>query len=278
MTAMILAMLSACPSAFESEIISDLVTSSTDGKRALEIKNQEFWQPMLDSAEDAKMTSAYVHLSVYEEVEAAIRTLPAENTHVRDLLVDALARLKRADQKVFQQALESSEVASQQLMEGPGDAGGFSFLSGGQNYFVQAIREFVGFGRYGEQLGHQVRQRQAEVTPVLRGAAAVTGDVLKDCREGSKLSFDVLKYDIYTDGVAKTPEAVKAAAYKLVDAIGETRHQFMHGITDAANSIARDSREKDSDPAATVTRSLVQGLDLPTPPAQRQQIDVAFNF
>jgi len=51
-----------------------------------------------------------------------------------------------------------------------------------------------------------------------------------------------------------------------VDAIGETRHNFMKGITSAANSIAQDSHNKDSDPSATVTQSLVDGLDLPVRP------------
>jgi len=253
------ATLNVCVAAFESEIISDLTISSTDEKRALEIKNQDFWQPVLSSAEAAKMASAYVHLSVYEEVETAIYTLPAENAHVHKLLTDALSRLKRADRTVFKQALESSEIASEQLVARPRNVG-FSFLTGGQNYFVQAIRNFVGFGRYSEQAGQQVQQRLAEVTPVLRGAAAATGDVLSDCREGSKLAFDVLKYDIYTDGVPKTPEIAKVAAYSLVDAIGETRHNFMRGITDAAKGITRDIEAKDSDPSTIVTKSL--SLDL----------------
>lgn len=249
--------------ALDSEIISDLVTSSTDEARALDIKNQDFWQPMLDSAETAKMSSAYTHLSVYEEIESAVLLLPEENTHVRGLLEEGLRRLRRADQLVFQQALESSEVASQQLLAGPQDGSAFSFMTGGQNYFAQAIRRFVGFGRYGERLGKQVHQRQAEVTPVLRGAVAVTGNVLVDCREGSKLAFDVLKYDIYNSGVPKTPDVAKSAANRLVDAIAETRHNFMQGVISAAGSLAQDSENKEIPPTVTVTRALVDGLDLP---------------
>merc|ERR1719410_782382 len=98
------------------------------------------------------MASAYMHLSIYEDVDRAIAALPGENAHVRNLLVDALDHLKRADQSVFQKALESSELASQQLVAGPGNDA-FSFLTGGQNYFAQAIQAFTGFGRFGQRLG-----------------------------------------------------------------------------------------------------------------------------
>lgn len=249
--------------AFDVEIISDLTTSAGDEKRALELKSQQFWQPVLDNAEATKMTSAYKHLSVYEEVEAAIAELPAENSHVKQLLNDALTRVKRSDEKVFNQAMDSAEVASQQLLDGPAKEDAFSFLTGGQNYFTQAIRRFVGFGQYSETLGKQVRRRQADVTPMLRGAATVATNVLVDTREASKLGFDVLKYDIYTKGVPKTPEAAKKAAHKLIDAAAETRHNFMQGITDTANGIARDSNEKNVAPAATVTNSLAQSLNMP---------------
>lgn len=249
--------------AFDVEIISDLTTSAGDEKRALELKSQQFWQPVLDNAEATKMTSAYKHLSIYEEVEAAIAELPAENSHVKQLLNDALTRVKRSDEKVFNQAMDSAEVASQQLLDGPAKEDAFSFLTGGQNYFTQAIRRFVGFGQYSETLGKQVRRRQADVTPMLRGAATVATNVLVDTREASKLGFDVLKYDIYTKGVPKTPEAAKKAAHKLIDAAAETRHNFMQGITDTANGIARDSNEKNVAPAATVTNSLAQSLNMP---------------
>lgn len=251
--------------AWEVEIISDLTTSAGDEKKALDLKSQQFWQPVLDNAEATKMTSAYKHLSVYEEVEAAIAELPTENAHVRELLKDALTRLKRSDDTVFNQAVDSAEVANQQLLDGPASEDTFSFLTGGQNYFTQAIRRFVGFGKYSETLGKQVRRRQADVTPMLRGAATVASNVLVDTREASKLGFDVLKYDIYTKGAPKTPEAAKTVAYKLIDAVSETRHNFMQGITDTANGIARDSNERDVAPAATVTNSLAQSLDMPVP-------------
>merc|ERR1719321_1622775 len=87
--------------------------------------------------------------------------------------------------------MDSAEVASQQLLDGPAKEDAFSFLTGGQNYFTQAIRRFVGFGQYSETLGKQVRRRQADVTPMLRGAATVATNVLVDTREASKFGFDV---------------------------------------------------------------------------------------
>eukprot|EP00929_Paragymnodinium_shiwhaense_P025562 TRINITY_DN1542_c0_g1_i4.p1 TRINITY_DN1542_c0_g1~~TRINITY_DN1542_c0_g1_i4.p1 ORF type:complete len:282 (-),score=83.28 TRINITY_DN1542_c0_g1_i4:38-883(-) len=249
--------------AFESDIISDLTTTATDEKRALKMKSDDFWQPVLDNAESSKMASAYTHLSIYEEVEAALKALPSENAHVKGLLEDALLRLKRADAKVFQQAVDSAEVAAQQLLDGPTQRDAFSFLTGGQNYFTQAIRRFVGFGKYSESVGQQVRQRRTDVTPLLRGAADKTSNLLTDCREASNLSFDVLKYDIYNQGVPKTPEDAKAAAHKLAGAIAETRHNFMAGITNVAKGISRDGEEKDMAASATVTKTLTEALNLP---------------
>lgn len=256
----------AMSNAYDVEIVSDLVTTQVDEKRALDIKREDFWQPVLNAAEDTKMASAYTHLAVYEAVESAVAALPSENKHVGDLLGNALRLLKRADSNVFQEALTASEVANQQLTASP-DAGigtPFSFLKGGQDYFTSAIRRFIDFGSYADRVGRQVRGRQAEITPVLRGTAKVAGNVLSDCREASKLAFDVLKYDIYTPGVPKTPEALKKAANELIDAVSESRRNFLQGVTSAASSIAMDSEEKDAAPAATVTKSHMRVLSSPS--------------
>merc|ERR1740117_332913 len=198
------------------------------------------------------------HLSVYSEVEAAIAGLPTENQHVRDLLSEALMRLKRADEKVFLQAVESNKVAFEQLYNGPGKAEGvFSFLSGGQNFLSQALKRFVGGGRYSEKLVKHISTRQGDILPALRGASTVAGDVLKDCRLSSKLSFDVMKYDLYNKGVPKTPKEAKTAADRMVAASGKTRKHFMSGIMAAVGSITRDVVGKSDEPAATVTRSLL---------------------
>jgi hypothetical protein len=248
--------------AFDTEVISDIVTSSNDESRALDVKNEQFWQPVLESAEAAKMSSAYLHLSVYDEVDAALARLPQENDHVKQLLAGALVRLRRADEAVFAQAVGASQAAEEQLLAGPEVASGYSFFSGGKigSFFSEAIGRFAGFGRYKQRLGQHVHQRQAEVLPVLRGAAGASG-VLKDCREGIKMSFDALKYDIYNEGVPKTPEFADDVAHKLVGALGETRHHFLGGVTAAASSIARDSSDKEADPSLVVTQSLVQDLD-----------------
>jgi len=260
--------LRAAVEAFDSEVISDIVTSSNDESRALDVKNEQFWQPMLDSAEAAKMSSAYLHLSVYDEVDAALARLPQENSHVKQLLSGALERLRRADEAVFAQSLGASEAAEEQLLAGPEMSGGSSFFTGGKvgSFFSDAIRRFSGFGRYNERLGRHVHQRQAEVLPVLRGAAGASRGVLRDCREGIKMSFDALKYDIYNEGVPKTPEFADDAAHKLVGALEETRHHFLGGVTAAATSIARDSNDKEADPSAVVTQSLVQDLDVAAQP------------
>lgn len=251
--------------AFESEIISDLTTSADDERRALELKAEQFWSPILQAAQESQLDQ---HLEVYADAEAALAALPAENDHVRGLLTEALTRLKQADEKLMLQGVEASELASEKLAEGPGGdrSSSFSFLTGGQNFLSQALQRFVGgaglssSGHYSQRLVTHIQHRQDDILPALRGAASSVGDVLTNCRLASKLSFDVLKYDIYTKGVPKTPEAAKKAAHKLVDASGETRHRFMQGVMSAVGSITKDVQERNSNPSATVTKSLLAGL------------------
>eukprot|EP00927_Polykrikos_kofoidii_P028092 TRINITY_DN2458_c0_g1_i1.p1 TRINITY_DN2458_c0_g1~~TRINITY_DN2458_c0_g1_i1.p1 ORF type:complete len:286 (+),score=58.76 TRINITY_DN2458_c0_g1_i1:91-948(+) len=243
--------------AFDSDIISDITSSAADERRALEIKASEFWQPVLLAAEQAKLEE---HLAVYEQVESAIAALPSDLCDVRGWLSQALTHLRRADENLMLQGVSSSELASERLAARPVDDGPFSFLTGGQNLFSLAIKRFVGGGQYSERLVNHLRRRQADILPALRGAAEATGSVLSDCRSASKLGFDVLKHDLYDVGAARTPSAAKDAADSLIKAAGETRHRFMALVTGAVNSLAKDSRERHDDPSATVTRSLLSGM------------------
>lgn len=248
---------SATAAAFESDIISDIVTPKSDERRALQIKSDEFWNIVKEAAQQTHIDA---HLEVYADVEAAITALPEENKHVRDLLTEALLRLRRADAKVLQQTVQASELASERLLTTSSGDTPFSFLTGGQNFLALAINRFIGGGQYTSKLTTQISDRQADILPVLREAASITGNVLGDCRLASKLGFDVLKYDIYNKGVPKTPPSATAAANKLVDAAGQTRHNFMQGITGIVNAIAKDTQEKHVDPSAKVTRTLMEDL------------------
>eukprot|EP00928_Gymnodinium_smaydae_P088871 TRINITY_DN72911_c0_g1_i1.p1 TRINITY_DN72911_c0_g1~~TRINITY_DN72911_c0_g1_i1.p1 ORF type:complete len:291 (+),score=95.40 TRINITY_DN72911_c0_g1_i1:76-948(+) len=244
-------------SAFESEIISDLVTPMGDERRALDIKQQQFWQLVQDAAVSSDLQS---HLAVYEKVGAAIAALPAENDHVKELLTSSLERLRNADAEVLRGAAENAALAAERLAAGRASGEGFfSFFSGGQDFLSSAVRRFVG-GGYGQRVSQEVASRQAEVLPALRGAAAATGNVLGDCRRASQLGFDVLKYDIYNRDVPKTPAAAKDAANLLVEAAAQTRRQFTQGVTSLAGALAKDTEEKNVNPSAKVTQTLLTGL------------------
>jgi len=241
----------------QADIISDFTTSSVDEKRALEIKAGQFWDGVLTASEEMNMEK---HVSVYVDAEAVIATLPAENEYVRQALRDSLTRLKRADETVLLQSVRTSQAASDSLSS-PVTGDFFSFMTGGQNFFAQAIKGFVNSGRYSEKLVRHVSERQGEILPVLQETKEITGNVLKDCRLASQKSFDVLKYDIYNKDVPKTPENAKALAYRLVEAVGETRHKFMRFVTEAAESIARDTQEKEEPAATTVIKSSLQSFE-----------------
>jgi hypothetical protein len=243
--------------AFDSDIISDITSSAADERRALEIKAEQFWQPVLQAAEQAKLEE---HLAVYEQVESVIARLSNDRGSVRGLLSQALTHLRRADETLLLQAISSSELASEKLAERPLGDGAFSFLTGGQDLFSLAIKRFVGGGQYSERLVNHLQRRQADILPALRGAAEATGSVLSDCRETENLGFDVLKHEVYDIRATATPSIAEDAADSLINAAGETRGRFMDIVMGAVTSLAKDTRERHEDPSATVTRSLLSGM------------------
>jgi len=243
-----------------ADIISDITTSDSDEFNALNIKAEMFWKPILAAAEDVKMEK---HLALYAHAEDVIKSLPAENEYVRKTLRESLDHLKKADDASFKQAIASARVAKDKL-ETPRGSGaiGFSFLTGGDRFsFLQtALKQFIGGSSYPEKLVEHVSERQADILPVLQGASGVAGNILSDSRLASSKGFDVMKYDIYNEGVPKTPKIAKDLADKIVDAAGETRHRFTKAITELANGIARDEQEKHEDASVTVTKASLRGL------------------
>jgi hypothetical protein len=239
-----------------ADIISDITAPESDEYSALQIKVEKFWTPVLNAAKDVKMDK---HWELYADAEAVIAGLPEKNDYVKKALREALDHLKSADALLLKQALESSNVASDKL-KAPVDSGsgGLSFLTGGQNFLKAALRRFIDGGRYSEKLVNQVEQRQADILPLLRGAASNTGSILSDCRLASKRGFDIRKYDIYNRDVPKTPENANALADRIIDAAGETRRRFTSSITDLVKGITRDVQEKQEDASATVMKDSLQ--------------------
>mmetsp|Transcript_119360 Transcript_119360/g.210950 ORF Transcript_119360/g.210950 Transcript_119360/m.210950 type:complete len:299 (+) Transcript_119360:95-991(+) len=235
-----------------ADVISDLSTSEADEGRALEIKAEQFWKPLLLAAQDVKMEK---HLALYKDVERVIKELPTENDYVKQALSESLESLRNADSLLFKQALDSASIASSKLEIPTPSTGGFSFFSGGQDFLRRALRKLVDNGQYADQLAEHITDRQNDILPMLRGAAKISGNVLTDCRVASKKAFDVRKYDIYNRGVPKTPKEANAVAERLVDAAGETRSRFTKFITEAALSITRDVQGKQEPAAATVTKA-----------------------
>jgi len=243
-----------------AEFISDITTSESDEYSALQVKAELFWKPIVSAAKDIQMEK---HFTLYAHAEDVISRLPEKNEYVRQTLRDALNHLKVADDASLKQAMASSRMAQDQL-DAPAGQGssGLSFLTGGAlgGVFKSALQRFVGGGRYSEKLMEHVGQRQDHILPVLRGATGVTGDILSNCRLASKKSFDVRKYDIYNKGVPKTPQMAKDLADEIIEAAGNTRHQFTKSITDMVKGITRDKQEEHEDASVTVTKESLRGL------------------
>lgn len=247
-----------------SEVISDLadvlVPTPSIQREILDAKSKAFWKEILDAAQELKIPA---HVDAYIAAERAIRQLPDANTEVREALTDALTRCRRAEATVFAQALKSSELASghfdASLSSWP-DFNSFFTGGGGGDVMRQALSYFVNGGYVERAIDHVVR-RQNEILPLLRGSAEATSDVLTDTRMASKRSFDVLKYDIYNHGVPKTPEAVKAAANKLIEVSAEVRRAFTQFITRTVTEITRDFENKDTAPSAVTANFALDQAD-----------------
>jgi len=251
-----------CTAAFESEIISDITMPALDEGRALKIQQDEFWQPMRDAAQVAMLKE---HDLLFSDARAVLADLPPDNHYVHQALSEALQHLRQADSAVLARAKQQSVVASEELLASPAWtwSGGFSLITGGQNFLEAAIQRFV-HGRYASRAKEAKKSRQATVLPLLRGAANSAGDVLKHCRTASKRSFDALKYDVYQAGVPKTPKTAETIADRIVAAAGETRRSFLGLVTASAQGITRDAKGEHDNPSATVTQSLLRDMQ-PSP-------------
>lgn len=223
------------------DLISDLgdilAPSAVAEQQALDLKGEQFWQEVLDSAEDMKLAQ---HMHVYKATQQAITDLPIENVYVHETLSEALSLLRQADKSVLMQGTKASSVAAQRLSGDLGESPWSFFTGGGMSFLNSAIGRFTGSSTYTNRLRSHVNLRQADILPVLQDVSVETGSVLSNTRRASALAFDVIKYDIYNDAVPKTPKAATAAAYQIVDAVSETRHHFTSFITQAADSLAND--------------------------------------
>lgn len=253
-----------------SEIISDLTTSSKDESKALALKRDQFWQPLLEAAEKMQIPE---HLKLCNDAEKIIAELPAENDYVRAALLEVTQRLRHANEALLRQAVESTGVVEEKLSKHP--ATDTDNVWSGSDLFSRAIRHFVGEGTYFERLAQGVADRQRDILPVLRGTAEMTGSVLEDCRLSSKRAFDALKYDIYNKGVPKTPQSAKDLAHKLVDASGKTRTQFTGFVMTMVAGITNDATGKGVNAATTVVHGVVQGIEnVPQQQSEEQLINL----
>jgi hypothetical protein len=251
---------------FGSEIISDITTPVADEGRALKIKDEQFWSPVLQAANRAQ--DAPAHDALYAAAEAALAELGDEHAVVRQALAEAVTSLRRAETAVRVRGTDQAQLATEQLMAEPSGwdwSSTFSFLSGGRwgDLLRFTIRSFVDGGRYGDRLQRDIYRRRDESLPALRGASAAAGDVLRDCRKASTRAFDVLKYDIYTRGAPKTPKAAKDVADKIVAASRDTRRDFLGLVKEVAAGITKDVEAQNERPSATVTHSLFEGVGSP---------------
>jgi len=240
-----------------AEIISDLTISSGDESQALSIKKEKFWTSVAAPAEGTHISE---HLLLAEEAKTlALWRLDDKYSYVQEKLIEASKRLRAANEALKSQSTAAQDVAEQKIKEDESSGWSWSFSwEHGLSYsnaFSNARAKLVGDGDFSNKVAKDVRDRQAEVEPVLRTAADKLGDVLTNCRLVSSLAFDILKYDIYNKGVPKTTPEVKAICDRLIAAARITRQEFMGVAMGPVHSLVDDTQGKAERPTATVVRA-----------------------
>lgn len=189
----------------------------------------------------AVVAHAPEHLRLCAEAENVAANLPPKNDVVRQMLIEAADRLRRANVALLVEAAKNS--ASKLHRSVP------STIGQNRDAFESAVQTFTAEGvmsteeevaqRLVDELSHEL---EAENKPAgLRGfvgARERPTDAVGECRQVSKLGFDVLKFDIRHDGVPKTPAAAQSLAKNLIHAAGETRrtwYQFMFHVDGTAS-------------------------------------------
>jgi len=251
--------------------IEDRLDFEYDETRALDAKSEQFWQPVLQAANEAQPGQ---HADIYRDSQAALADLPEENySAVHQALQEAISHLHHADDTLMQQNSASLHLAADKLASpAGGQEEGLSFLTGSHRFLslaMLATQHLFGLS-YKERLHKQVKQRQVEILPSLRGASKVTGDVLAETREASNKAFDVLKYDLYHRGSPKTPEAAKQVAQKIIAGARETRHRFFQPIMSSVDGMTRDVNGEEQSPSATVDDAMSVGLGTESEEAEHQ--------
>merc|ERR1719490_281485 len=122
---------------------------------------------MRDAAQVAMLKE---HDLLFSDAHAVLADLPPDNHYVHQALSEALQHLRQADSAVLARAEQQSVVASEELLASSAWtwSGGFSLITGGQNFLEAAIQRFV-HGRYASRAKEAKRSRQATVVPLLRG-------------------------------------------------------------------------------------------------------------
>lgn len=235
--------------------LEDEFDTKEDEIRALDEKSEQFWQPLLKSAEEEKPVG---HEALYKDVEAVLADLPVDDSYVREALQEAVTELQNADGILAEQASQTSQLAAVRLTDTAADLEEDSSVTDPQGWLcwaMSAVGHFTGLS-YKQRLHQQVEQRQSDILPSLRGAERATGNVLNEVRKASTRGYDVLKYDLYHKVAHKTPEAAKNVAQRIIDAANEDRHKFLRPVMTSVEGLTRDAREEDETPSATVSHSI----------------------
>jgi len=213
-----------------AETITDLTLPEDFQERQLKKRHDRFWQ-VIESAVD---TEDYVGAA--EGLAACLDDIDAD-PKVKAMLEESVQHLHAAALGAAAQNGRAMNVAEAAM------AGGSQAQAKGPTDFFQRLySSFIAEDQkdFPDKFRGQVEERQKRVSDILKGS--VGSNVLQESRLASKTAFDVLKYDIYHQGVPKTPEPAKEIANKIVDLHAKVRKSYLNVITTAANQLASDAQ------------------------------------
>lgn len=209
------------------EVISDILGeekwNAREGNGATE---EIFWDKITNALRD---TDYHKHDLVLGRAETAISELDDKNSHVRDLLKTATELLRKVHQILAHNTLEGRDLLPKE---------GFNVNINHIGHSVSnALFSLPSFNLH-ESSGDALRtKRYDNLAKILK---VQDTSVLSDLRLATKSCFDAVKYDIYNEGVPKSPKHLAPLAYELVDVSTEMRKSFLGRISKIANAITED--------------------------------------
>jgi hypothetical protein len=240
-----------------AEFYSDVDSAEQDQKKALEVKAQDFWNGLMQSAEYLETTE---NAKLSAKVDRALAKLSAEHNDIRELFHKSMGHLAKADSMLFDEAIKFKELARERLDHGPSSEA-FLELSGFENVFYAAYKRFVGGkSTYQERLARHIISRLKDIKPQIHNIPEMAPQMLEESSKASDKAYEIT-HSRDDGSKGDLPLHLRKLAYEIVSATGKQRLRFTNYMLNSFMTAAEDIASKEEAPSKTLVRRSLRGLE-----------------